>query len=171
MGRRANTDNTYVILRRPVFVPRLEDSLLLLFLAGDAVTRTRHSFQALLLQLLMAGATFAKFFVLDSRQRSFDERKQPAIIVRLAEEEFLGVGIGSLVGEIYRGVFVSLAAFLFGARDGFQKFVAARLQFLFVVVESFLIHSCIPMRAEMAQINQAIVRIRSERVKYLSPPP
>ena len=144
---------------------RLQNSLLLLFLASDAVTRPRHSFQALLLQFLVAGATFAKFFVLDSRKCSFDEREQPAIIVCLAEEKFLGIGIGSLVGEIHGGIFVGFASFLFGARDGFQKFIAPRLQFLFVVVESFLIHSCVPMRAEMAQINQAIVRIRLKGVK------
>ena len=52
---------------------RLQNSLLLLFLAGDAVTRPRHSFEALLLQFLVAGATFAELFVLNSRERSFNE--------------------------------------------------------------------------------------------------
>jgi hypothetical protein len=45
----------------------LQQALLHLFLAGDAIAGPRHSFQALLLEFLMAGHAFAETVVLDAR--------------------------------------------------------------------------------------------------------
>ena len=47
-----------------------------------------------------------------------------ALVVRLAEEKFLCVGIGCLVGKIDRGIFVCFAAFLFGASDSAHQFLS-----------------------------------------------
>jgi hypothetical protein len=46
----------------------LQQALLHLFLAGDAIAGPRHSFQALLLKFLMAGHAFAETVVFDARQ-------------------------------------------------------------------------------------------------------
>src|SRR5580658_6099820 len=45
-----------------------EQALFLLFLASDAVTGPRHCFQALLLQLLMAGNALAEFASANPRE-------------------------------------------------------------------------------------------------------
>ena len=120
---------------------RLESSLLLLFLAVDAVAGPRHSFEAFLGKFLVALLAFAVSSVLDAFEGGVDESKQAAIIVSLAEEKFLGVGIGGFVSEIDCGIFVGFASLLLGAGDRFDKLLAASLKFLFVVIETLLIHS------------------------------
>jgi hypothetical protein len=45
----------------------LQQALLHLFLAGDAVAGPRHSFQTLLLKFLVAGDAFAETVVFDAR--------------------------------------------------------------------------------------------------------
>ena len=104
----------------------LQQALLRLFLAGDAVTGPGHSFEALLLQFLVAGNAFAKRAVLNAGERVVHQLQERAIVVRLAEEEFLGVGVRRFVSEIYRRIFVRFAAFLFGASDTAQELFTPR---------------------------------------------
>src|SRR5271168_1320685 len=110
------------------------------FLAGNAVACPRHSFEALLLQFLVTGIALAVAAVFNAVQRLIDQVKQGAVVVRLAKEELFGVGVGGLIRHIHGGIFVSLAAFLFGAGDRAHQFFAAYRQFLFVIIQSLLIH-------------------------------
>jgi len=130
------------------FSEPLEEALLLLFLAGDAVAGPGNGLEALLLKLLMAGDTFAEGTVADAREGVVHQLQQRAVVVRLPEEKFLRVRVGRLVGEIHGGIFVGFAALLFGARDAAQEFLAARGQLFLVIFEPFFIHVPVPQRAE-----------------------
>ena len=119
----------------------LEQALFHFFLAGETVTGPGYVFQALLLELLMAGDSFAEAIIFDASQGVIHQLKQRTVVMRLTEEKFFGVGVCSLVREVHGWVFIGFAAFLFGARDSTHEFVAPSDQFLFVIFEPLLVHS------------------------------
>src|SRR5260370_1802459 len=95
---------------------RLQESLLVLLLAGDAVAGPRHGFEALLLKLILAVGAEAVVVFLDAAERLVDLLQNGAVGVGLAEQELLGVGVGRLVGQIHGGIVVGGAPFFFGTR-------------------------------------------------------
>ena len=56
--------------------PQLQEPLLLLFLAGDAITRPRDGLEALLLELLMAGDALTESLIVDAPQSFVDQLEQ-----------------------------------------------------------------------------------------------
>jgi hypothetical protein len=116
----------------------------LLFLAGHAMPRPRHRFQALLLEFFLALDARAVAAVFDSQERFVDQLQDGPVRVVLAEQKFLGVGVGSLVGKIHGWIVVGSPAFLFCPGDGFQQFLTPRHQFLFVVLQTLLVHNHCP---------------------------
>src|ERR1700686_4939282 len=93
-----------------------QQSLFELFLAFDAVACPGHRFQALGVDLLAAVDALAEAALADAQQRLFHHLQQLPLVVALGEEKFLGVGAGSTIGNVLRGVFVRRATILLGAR-------------------------------------------------------
>src|SRR5208337_2394945 len=91
-----------------------------------AVFRPRHCLQALLLQLLLAIGAGAVLVVADALQGLVNHIQDGAVGIGLTEEEFLGIGVGSLIGEVDGGVVVGLAALFFGAHNCLHQLVAPR---------------------------------------------
>ena len=111
----------------------LEQALFVFFRAGDAVARPGHCFEALLLEFFLALDARAVAAVPDAQERFIDQLQHGAVGVGLAEQKFLGIGIGSLVGKIHGRIVVGCPAFLFSPRDGLEQFLAPGRQFLLVV--------------------------------------
>src|SRR3989338_7110320 len=127
---------------------KLQQSPLLFLLAADAVAGPGNGFEALLLDFFLAGGAEAEAAVLHPPQGLLHQCEDVALVVRLAEEELLGVGVGGLVGDVLGGV-VSGPAFFLG--DGHQalELLALGVQLFLVVLQAFLIHaraSRLPLR-------------------------
>src|SRR6267154_5946801 len=100
---------------------RLQQTLFVFFLASDAVTRPGNCFKTLQLQFLFALCAGSEFIVSDSLQRFVNELQHRPVSIGLPKQEFLGIGVGGLVGEIDGWIVVSSPPFLFGARDAFEQ--------------------------------------------------
>lgn len=136
---------------------RLECALFHFFLARNAITRPRNSFEAFLLEFLMARDALAKTVFADAIESIVDQLKERAIVVRLTEEELFSVGVGGLVSQIDGRIFVGFAAFLLSTCNNAKKLIAARSQFLLVVVETFLVHARHPQTGHLARPKPAIL--------------
>src|SRR4029079_18630791 len=90
--------------------PGSQQALFLLLLAGDAPLRPRHRLQALAVHLVLAHDADAEAMVLDADEGLVDELQQVALRVGQAEEEFLGVRVRRLVGDVLRALLVGLLA-------------------------------------------------------------
>src|SRR5712691_2078375 len=123
---------------------RLQESLLVLLLAGDAVAGPRHGFEALLLKLILAVGAEAVVVFLDAAERLVDLLQSGAVGVRLAEQKLLGIGVGRFVGQIHSGIVVGGAPFLFRTSNNLHQLFATGQEFLFVVFESLLVHNRVP---------------------------
>src|SRR5260370_18878101 len=80
---------------------RLQESLLVLLLAGDAVAGPRHGFAALLLKLILAVGAEAVVVFLDAAERLVDLLQNGAAGVRLAAQKLLGRGAARFVGQAH----------------------------------------------------------------------
>ena len=89
----------------------------------------------------MAGHALAVGAIIEPRQSFFDQLQQPAVVIALVEEKFLGVRIGRLVGDILSGFPVGLAAILLGLGDQLQEPILFGQKFLPVKLGFLLIHS------------------------------
>jgi hypothetical protein len=106
--------------------------------------RPGDCFEAFQLQFFFALHARSELVVLDSQERFVNQLQHGAVGIGLAEQKFLGVRVGSLVGEIDGRIIVSGPPFFFGPRNAFQQFLAPGYQFFLVVFESFLIHGSWP---------------------------
>src|SRR5580698_322442 len=88
----------------------LEQSLLELLLALDAVPRPRYRFEPLGVDLIAAADALAEAAFAHADERGVDHLQQRALVIALAEEEFFGVRAGGAVGDVLRRVFISGAA-------------------------------------------------------------
>src|ERR1700678_133006 len=77
-----------------------EQALLGLFLALDAMPRPGNSFQALGVDLFAAGDAFSKTAFANAGKSPVNHVEQLAVVVALAEKEFLVIGTGSAVGNV-----------------------------------------------------------------------
>lgn len=135
----------------------LQQPLFLLFLAFDAVAGPRHSFEAFLLQFFLALDAQSEGPFANALQGFVNQLQQSAIVMRLPEEKFLGVGVRGLVREVYRRILIRLTAFLAGADDGLHQLFAPGLQLLFVIIQPLLIHSHGPRKVFRLHQNRTIV--------------
>src|SRR5579859_4540775 len=94
--------------------PGLEEALILFFLTFNTMAGPRDRFQALGLNLFLAGRAKTIGRSLNALQRVVDQMENAPIVVALVEEEFLGVGICGLIGYILGRFFVRLSAILLG---------------------------------------------------------
>jgi hypothetical protein len=94
--------------------------LLLLLLARDAPLGPGHRLQALLVQLLLAHDTDAEAAILDPDERLVHELEHVALRVGEAEQELLRVGVGGLVRDVLRALFVRFPAVALALRVGDQ---------------------------------------------------
>src|SRR5712692_10992212 len=69
---------------------RLQESLLVLLLAGNAVAGPRHGFEALLLKLILAVGAEAVVVFLDAAERLVDLLQNGAVGVGLTEQKLFG---------------------------------------------------------------------------------
>jgi hypothetical protein len=81
----------------------------------------RDRIQALGLNLFLAGRAEAEGRRLNAIQRVVDQMEHAPIVVALVEEEFLGVGIRGLIGNILSAFFVRFSSILFGFRYQAQQ--------------------------------------------------
>ena len=84
----------------------LQNSLLQLLLALDAMPRPGHGLQPLGVDLVATGDALAEVTLPDSVQGAIHHLQKLAIIVALMKEEFLVVRVGSAIGDILRRIFV-----------------------------------------------------------------
>ena len=112
----------------------LEEALFVFFRAGHAMARPRNGFQALLLKFLFALDARAVCIRLDAFQRFVDQRQHGPVGVGLPEQEFLGVGIRSLVRKIHCRVVIRGPAFFLSPGNGLDQFLAPSLQLFFVII-------------------------------------
>src|SRR6266481_5802528 len=124
----------------PFFAGMLQQALLHLFLAVDAVLGPRHSFKPLLLHFFLTVRADAVFIGLDALERRIDHIQDRPVGVGHPEQELLGVGVRRFVRKVYRRIVVGLASLFFGLRNRFHHFFTPRQQFLLVVLEPFLVH-------------------------------
>lgn len=114
----------------------------MLFLTDRTMAGPGDRFQALLLQFGLAVQARAERIVPNAIERFVDLLQGSAICIVLPEEKLFGVGIGSLVRQIYSRIIIGGAAFLFGSSNAPQELLALALELLFVVFETLLIHAC-----------------------------
>src|SRR5256885_6894585 len=88
------------------------------FLAGDAVTRPRHSLQAFGVDFIPAGDTFPEVALTDALQSPIDHVQELPVIVALREQELLGIGICGAIGDILSSLSIGYAAIFF--RPGYR---------------------------------------------------
>jgi len=119
-----------------------EQALLSLFLALDAVASPRHGFEALGVDLLAAGDAFSEAAFADAGESAIHHIEQLAVVVALAEEEFLVVGTGGAIGDVLRGLIVGGTAVLLIADNHVAQFLAPGFQSLFERLDFLLIHDC-----------------------------
>jgi hypothetical protein len=98
----------------------LEETLVLLFLALDAMACPRHCFQAFYLDFSLAGHTEAVGAIFEAFQGFVDHLQETPVLIALVEKEFLGIGVGGLVGDILSGFFVRLTPVALGLRHQSQ---------------------------------------------------
>ena len=118
----------------------LEQAFLHFFLTGDAVLGPRHRFEPLLLHFFLAVGANAVLILLDPLESRVNQIQQGPVGIGHPKEKLLGVGIRRFVRQIHRGIFVRRSSLFLCARDGSHDLFAPRQQFLFVIVEPFLIH-------------------------------
>src|SRR6202050_4610496 len=109
----------------------LQQSLLDLLLALDAVPRPGHSLEALGIDFLAAMDALAEAAFANPRQRPLHHLQQCPLVIALAEKKLFGVGTGSAVGNVLRRIFVRRAPIRLGAGDCAPQILLPRLEPLF----------------------------------------
>jgi hypothetical protein len=82
-----------------------QQTLLGFFLARDAMPGPGHGFEALGVDLFAARNAFSEAAFANAGQGAIDHIEQLAVVVALAEEEFLVIGTGGAIGDVLRGFF------------------------------------------------------------------
>jgi hypothetical protein len=118
----------------------LEQSLLLLFLAFDAVARPGDGFQSLGVDFLAAVDAFAKVAFANANKSFIDHLQGLTIVVALTEQEFLGVGTGGAVSDVLGSILVGRAAVGLGTIHGAAQFLLPGLETFFECFQFLLIH-------------------------------
>src|SRR5258708_34789715 len=93
---------TRVSAQREILLSRLQQALLGFLLALDAMPSPRYGVEAFGVDLLAAGDAFSEAAFPYARESAIDHVEQLAIVVALAEKEFLVVGTGGAVGDVLR---------------------------------------------------------------------
>jgi len=83
---------------------------------------------------------FSEAAFVDAGQSAVDHVEQLAVVVALAEEEFLVIGTGGAIGDVLRGLIVGGAAVLLIARHHVAQFLAPGFQPFSECVEFLLVH-------------------------------
>ena len=94
----------------------LKKTLVLFFLALDAVPCPGNGFEPLDLNLLVADQASSVGTVPDAFEGFVDERQNLTVVIALVEKKFLGIRVSSLVGDVLCAFFVRLATVLIGLR-------------------------------------------------------
>jgi hypothetical protein len=113
-----------------LFLGLFEYALLQLFLTLNAMPCPWHRFETLGADLGTARNALAKRTFANPRERVFDHLQQPAIVVALMKEKFLGVRAGGFVGDVLRRTFVHGTAVRLSSRDHAAQILLPRLQSL-----------------------------------------
>ena len=105
-----------------------QQALLGFFLARDAMASPGHGFEALGVDLFAARNAFSEAAFADASQSAIDHIEQLAVVVALAEEEFLVVGTGGAIGDVLRGLIVRGATVLLITDNHVAQLVAPGFQ-------------------------------------------
>ena len=134
-----------IVPRGPGRIPRasffLKKTLFLKFLASNAVSRPRNSFKSLLLNFIFAGNARAELSTLKPLYCFVYQLKSTSLITALTEQKLLGIGVGSLVGNILRRILIGLTPILLCFRNCFEKIGFLFQKFLLEMFVFFRIHS------------------------------
>src|SRR5208282_2434342 len=114
--------------RTPLLLSGFEQALLGFFLALDAVAGPGHGFKTLGVDFFAAGDTFSEAAFADASESAIDHVEQLAVVVALAEEEFLVIGTGGAVRDVLSGLIVGGTAVLLIADNHVAQFVAPGFQ-------------------------------------------
>ena len=105
-----------------------EQTLLGFLLALDAMAGPGHGFEALGVDLFATGDAFSKAAFADASESAIHHVEQLAVVVALAEEEFLVVGTGGAIGDVLRGLIVDGTAVLLIADNHVAQFLSPGFQ-------------------------------------------
>jgi hypothetical protein len=112
----------------------LEEALLVFFRASHAMARPGNGFETLLLKFLFALDAAAVGIRLDAFERFVDQPQHGPVGICLPEQEFLGIGIRSLVRKIHGRIVIRGPAFFLGPGDRLDQFLAPDLQLFLVII-------------------------------------
>jgi hypothetical protein len=101
-----------------------------------------NGFEAFGVDLFAAGDAFSEAAFTDAGESAIDHIEELAVVVALAEKEFLVVGTGGAVGDVLGGFIVGGAAVLLIADHHLAQFVAPVFQLFSEGLEFLLIHDC-----------------------------
>jgi hypothetical protein len=87
-----------------------------------------HGFEALGVDLFAAGDAFSEVAFADASESAIDHIEQLAVIVALAEEEFLVVGTGGAVGDVLSSFIVDGTTVLLIAGNHVAQFLLPGFQ-------------------------------------------
>src|SRR6266403_1732175 len=88
----------------------------------------RHGFKALGVDLFAARNALSEAAFADARESAIDHIEQLAVVIALAEEEFLVIGTGGAVGDVLRRLIVDSATVLLIADNHVAQFLAPGFQ-------------------------------------------
>jgi hypothetical protein len=154
--------------RFPPGRPESEQALFLFLLALDAVTRPGNRLQPFLLDLFLTGDTASVIAILDAGERFFDKLENAAMVVTLMEEEFLGVRIGGLVGDVLGDFFIDLPPVLLRLGDKPQQLFLLTQQAFPVVLDFLFVHA-LPCQEKLVSTKQSILGALAWTVKVCRP--
>ena len=119
----------------------LQQPLLQLLLAFNAMPRPRHRLQALGVYFLAAGDTFPKVALTNAIERTLDHLQELTIIVALMKEKLLGVGARGAVGDILCRILIYGTPVLLRARHHAPQVMLTAFQSLPEIVKLLLFHT------------------------------
>lgn len=122
------------------------------------MARPGNGFQALLLQFRFALDARAVRAGPDARERSVDQLQKRPVRIGLPEQEFLGVGVRSLVRKVHGGIVIRRPALFLGPGDGPNQFLAPGLQLFPVILQTLLIHSRAPLFTQVMHLQRGDCR-------------
>jgi len=113
---------------KEILLSSFQQALLGFFLALDAMASPGHCVKAFGVDLFAAGNALSEAAFADARESAIDHVEQLAVVIALAEKEFLVVGAGGAVGDVLRGFIVDSTTVLLIADNHVAQFLAPGFQ-------------------------------------------
>ena len=119
-----------------------EQALFGFFLALDAMPRPGNGFEALGIDLFAARNALSEAAFADAGKGAIDHVEQLAVVVALAEEEFLVVGTRGAIGYVLSGLVIGGTTVLLISDNHMAQFLAPVFELLSECLKFLFIHDC-----------------------------